>query len=51
MANTYYDATGVLVLNKVTPVITALFGCRPGGDSIPLYHRNPSCFQVKETRS
>jgi hypothetical protein len=27
MANTYYDATGVLILNKVTPVITALFGC------------------------
>ncbi|ASD11638.1 hypothetical protein [Pseudomonas aeruginosa] len=26
MANNYYDATGVLVLNKVTPVITALFG-------------------------
>jgi hypothetical protein len=26
MANTYYDATGVLVLDKVTPVIAALFG-------------------------
>lgn len=26
MANNYYDATGVLVLDKVTPVITALFG-------------------------
>lgn len=26
MANTYYDATGVLVLDKVTPVIEALFG-------------------------
>ncbi|AUT46444.1 TPA: hypothetical protein RVE07_000113 [Escherichia coli] len=26
MANNYYDATGVLVLDRVTPVITALFG-------------------------
>lgn len=26
MANNYYDMTGVLVLNKVTPVIKALFG-------------------------
>lgn len=26
MADNYYDATGVLVLKKVTPVITALFG-------------------------
>ncbi|QYY33709.1 hypothetical protein K2O51_31175 (plasmid) [Cupriavidus pinatubonensis] len=26
MANNYFDATGVLVLSKVTPVITALFG-------------------------
>lgn len=26
MANNYYDATGILVLDKVTPVITALFG-------------------------
>ncbi|ELF6204803.1 TPA: hypothetical protein QEM76_003041 [Pseudomonas putida] len=26
MANNYYDATGVLVLNRVTPVISALFG-------------------------
>ena len=26
MANNYYDSTGVLVLDKVTPVITALFG-------------------------
>jgi hypothetical protein len=26
MANNYYDATGVLVLGQVTPVITALFG-------------------------
>lgn len=26
MSNNYYDATGVLVLDKVTPVITALFG-------------------------
>jgi len=26
MANNYYDATGVLVLARVTPVITALFG-------------------------
>lgn len=26
MANNYYDATGVLVLNHITPVITALFG-------------------------
>lgn len=26
MANTYYDATGVLVLDKITPVINALFG-------------------------
>lgn len=26
MSNHYYDATGVLVLNRVTPVITALFG-------------------------
>lgn len=26
MANHYYDATGVLILDKVTPVITALFG-------------------------
>lgn len=25
MANNYYDATGVLILDKVTPVITALF--------------------------
>ena len=26
MANNYYDATGVLMLNRITPVITALFG-------------------------
>ncbi|MQT88098.1 hypothetical protein DYL61_16855 [Pseudomonas nabeulensis] len=26
MANNYYDANGVLVLDQVTPVITALFG-------------------------
>lgn len=26
MANNYYDATGVLVLDQVTPVISALFG-------------------------
>ncbi|WP_338807024.1 hypothetical protein V8U11_08160 [Pseudomonas chlororaphis] len=26
MANIYYDATGVLILDRVTPVITALFG-------------------------
>lgn len=26
MANNYYDATGVLVLDRVTPVINALFG-------------------------
>ena len=26
MANNYYDATGVLMLERVTPVITALFG-------------------------
>jgi hypothetical protein len=26
MANSYYDATGVLILDQVTPVITALFG-------------------------
>ncbi len=26
MANNYYDATGVLVLEKVTPIISALFG-------------------------
>jgi hypothetical protein len=26
MADNYYDATGVLVLDRVTPVITALFG-------------------------
>ncbi len=26
MANNYYDATGTLVLDKVTPVINALFG-------------------------
>lgn len=26
MANNYYDATGVLILDRVTPVITALFG-------------------------
>ncbi|GHU04838.1 hypothetical protein FACS1894158_05990 [Betaproteobacteria bacterium] len=26
MANNYYDATGVLVLSQVTPVIKALFG-------------------------
>ena len=26
MANNYYDATGVLILDQVTPVITALFG-------------------------
>lgn len=26
MANTYFDATGVLVLDRVTPVITTLFG-------------------------
>lgn len=25
MANNYYDATGTLVLDKVTPVIKALF--------------------------
>jgi len=26
MANSYYEATGVLVLDRVTPVIQALFG-------------------------
>ena len=26
MTQTYYDATGVLVLDKITPVIDALFG-------------------------
>jgi hypothetical protein len=26
MANNYYDATGILVLDRVTPVISALFG-------------------------
>jgi len=26
MANNYYDATGVLLLDQVTPIITALFG-------------------------
>lgn len=26
MANNYYDATGVILLDRVTPVITALFG-------------------------
>ena len=26
MANNYYEATGVLVLDRVTPVIQALFG-------------------------
>ena len=26
MSNNYYDATGVLVLDRITPVITALFG-------------------------
>jgi hypothetical protein len=26
MADNYYDATGVLILDRVTPVITALFG-------------------------
>ncbi|BGD46986.1 TPA: hypothetical protein ACSQFP_003713 [Pseudomonas aeruginosa] len=26
MANNYYEGTGVLVLNRVTPVIKALFG-------------------------
>lgn len=26
MANSYYDATGVLILDRVTPVITTLFG-------------------------
>ncbi len=35
MANNYYDATGVLILDKVTPVITALFEC-------PLIGRNLS---------
>lgn len=25
MANNYYEATGVLILDEVTPVITALF--------------------------
>lgn len=40
MANTYYDATGVLVLDKVTPVIEALFGAfhldanYPGGGEV-----------------
>ena len=26
MSNNYYDATGVLVLDRITPVMTALFG-------------------------
>lgn len=26
MAQNYYDATGTLVLDKVTPIIKALFG-------------------------
>lgn len=35
MANNYYDATGVLILDKVTPVITALFGAFNLDESYP----------------
>ncbi len=35
MADTYYDATGVLTLDRVTPVITALFGAFALDESYP----------------
>ncbi|HCF0987696.1 TPA: hypothetical protein NI674_006243 [Pseudomonas aeruginosa] len=35
MANNYYDATGVLVLDQVTPVITTLFGTMNLNPSYP----------------
>lgn len=35
MANNYYDATGVLVLDQVTPVIKALFGAFRLDESYP----------------
>lgn len=35
MANNYYDMTGVLVLDKVTPVIKALFGALELDESYP----------------
>ncbi len=35
MANNYHDATGVLVLDRVTPVITALFGAFNLDESYP----------------
>lgn len=35
MANNYYDATGVLMLERVTPVITALFGSFNLDESYP----------------
>jgi hypothetical protein len=44
MANNYYDATGVLFLDRVTPVITALFGrfkldaAYPGNDHAYIAH-------------
>ncbi len=41
MANNYYDATGVLVLDQVTPIITALF-C--GFDLDPAYPGNGQAY-------
>ena len=35
MANNYYEATGVLVLDRVTPVIQALFGAFALDESHP----------------
>lgn len=35
MANNYYDATGVLILDRVTPVITALFGAFKLNETYP----------------
>ncbi len=43
MANNYYDSTGVVVLEKTTPIIKALFGCynldetEPGDGSAEVY--------------
>ncbi|WP_140720784.1 MULTISPECIES: hypothetical protein [Gammaproteobacteria] len=48
MANNYYDATGVLALDQVTPVITALFG---GFNLDPAYPGNGRAYIARISES
>lgn len=48
MANNYYDATGVLVLDQVTPVITTLFG---GFSLDPTYPGNGRAYIARISES